>query len=62
MNIEDYEFRDTDISLSSKKNMEYSVSLKVRVADNAYTHMFLSKRDVIQLAKHFKLTVNDIEE
>ena len=65
MNIKNYEFRDTDISLSSKKNMDYSIALKVEykchvTEPNEYAYMFIAKVDVIALAKHFKLTANDL--
>ena len=60
MKLEEYEFKDTDVRLSSKKNMDYSVSLKVQALENAYTYMFLTKRDVIALANHFSLTADDI--
>lgn len=67
MNIEEYEFKDTDISLSSKKNMEYSISFKVEykchvTLPNEYAYMFITKRDVMALAKHFRLTLDDIKE
>jgi len=60
MNIKEYEFKDTDISLSSKKNMDYSISFKVEykchvTIPNEYAYMFLTKGDVIALAKHFNL-------
>ena len=62
MNIEEYEFKDTDISLSSKKFIDDGITIKVQVIGNAYTYMFLSKHDVIALAKHFELTADDIKD
>lgn len=67
MSIESYSFKDTDVTLSSKKNLDYSVSLKIEHKVNVtvpteYAYMFLARRDVIALAKHFKLTIDDIKE
>ena len=54
MNIEDYEFTDGDIQAYSVGD-ESSVCFRLSHA-NAYMY----KEDIIALAKHFKLTANDL--
>jgi len=54
MSIEEHEFSDGEVS--AEINEDDSVWLIAAV------YSALRKRDVIALAKHFKLTPNDIED
>jgi len=56
MNIEDYEFSDKQVLLERITN-KHCVWLMINNNDK---EMFISKFDVIALAKHFKLTANDL--
>ena len=56
MNIEDYEFTDGGINSIESAN-EIAVCINVDAA--AWVAIF--KEDAIQLAKHFKLTADDLE-
>ena len=54
MNIEEYKFSDPTVEAFKDGGGLYFY-IKCEVAD-------LNKRDVIALAKHFKLTADDIKE
>jgi len=53
--ISDYEFSDGDIAVVSK------VSHRIKIRSNYSAGVFLSSRDVIALAKHFKLTAENLK-
>ena len=60
MNIEEYEFTDSEIS----KVTRYRLGKMVEIATKRQAHgtIELRKSDVIALAKHFKLTLDDIKD
>lgn len=63
MEIKDYQFRDTDISLV--KASDYSIEIKVEykchvTKPNEYAYAWISKECVRNLARHFKLTAEDL--
>ena len=62
MNIEEYKFKDADISFRSVDDISISLNLSLENNDGDYAYLILENRDVIALAKHFKLTVDDIKE
>ena len=54
MNIEEYEFSDRQVKLQSQSRQN------VLWFFNDNDEIFLAKRDVIALAKHFQLTADDL--
>ena len=66
MNIDDYEFYDVDVKVErheSDVSIGFKIEYKCHVTKlNEYAYMYLNKVDVIALAKHFKLTSEDIKD
>jgi hypothetical protein len=56
MDIEDYEFDDEDISVVDSTSDLDIIELSIGAC------FYLERRDVIALAKHFKLTVDDLNK
>lgn len=54
MSIEDYEFDDEDISVVDSTSDLDIIELSIGAC------FYLERRDVIALAKHFKLTSDDL--
>lgn len=62
MNIEDYEFRDSDLKCSrdsDSKTIYLYLDEPVIFQD---LQVYFKKDDVIAMAKHFKLTADDLNE
>ena len=66
MDIEEYEFADLDVEVEmhkAKNGIGFKIEYKCHVTTpNEYCYMFLTKGDVIALAKHFQLTADDIKD
>jgi len=66
MNIEDHKFYDVDVKVErheSDVSIGFKIEYKCHVTKpNEYAYMYLTKGDVAQLAKHFKLTPEDIKD
>jgi hypothetical protein len=63
VDIEDYEFSDADILCVKVKFNDY-VEFKFSDEDHyalGFAYLWLDKEDVIALAKHFKLTEEDLK-
>lgn len=62
MSIEGYKFYDDDLSHCHNSGGEVYLAVNYDCYDNnLQTTVVLNKDDVIALAKHFKLTTNDVE-
>ena len=67
MSIEDYVFHNDELELDADNSDLNTVNMHVFYQDTRDAHesdvgFYLVKDDVIALAKHFKLTPNDIED
>ena len=60
MNIEQHKFDDHDVSV--REAFDDHIYLEVDIENNNYSYIDLHKYDVIELAKHFKLTADDIKD
>ena len=58
MSIEDYEF--SNLTTFAETNQSHDDEVYLQDADECF--VVITKRDVIQLAKHFKLTSDDLDK